>query len=55
MAGMVAVVVEEVGLGQVGEEVHKGPKGQRQPACPSRQLLTLEGLWTKRNLYWVNT
>lgn len=45
---MVVVVVEEVGRGQVGEEVHRGPKEQRQPACPSRQLLTLK-LWTKRN------
>lgn len=45
---MVAVVVEEVGQGRVGEEVHRGPKEQRQPACPSKQLLTLK-LWTKRN------
>lgn len=41
---MVAVAAEEVGLGQEVEEVHKGLKGQRQPAHPSRQLLTLEGL-----------
>lgn len=27
-AGMVAVVVEEVELGQVGWEVHRGPKEQ---------------------------
>lgn len=49
-AGMAAVVVEEVGLGQVGEEVHMGPKEQQQLACPSRQLLRLKGLQTK-NMY----
>lgn len=45
-AGMVAVAVEEVGLGQAEEEVHMGPKEQRRPACPSRQLLRLKGLQT---------
>lgn len=43
-AGVVAEVVEEVKLGQVVEEVHKGPMGQQQPAYPSRELLTLVGL-----------
>lgn len=47
---MVAVVVEEVGLGQVGQEVHKGPQEQRQLAHPSRQLLTSDELQTKRKL-----
>ena len=49
-AGMVAVVVEEVGLGQVEEEVHMGREEQRQPACPSRLLLRLKGLQTN-NMY----
>lgn len=47
---MAAVVVEEVGLGQVGQEVHTGPQGQRQPAHPSRQSLILEELQKKRDL-----
>ena len=46
---MVAAVVEEVRPGQVGQEVHKGPKEQQQPARPSRQLLILEELQTKKN------
>lgn len=46
---MVAVVVVEAELGQVELEVHKVPKGQGRPAYPSRQLLTLEGLQTRRN------
>lgn len=50
MAVMVAVVVEEEGLEQVELEVHKEPKGWQQPAHPSRQLPTLEGLPKKRNL-----
>lgn len=50
MAGVVAVVVGEVGLGQVGGGVQREPKVQRQLSQPSRLRLALGELRTKRTL-----